>query len=202
MNSELHTFLRTRRSVRRFKADAIPISTIQRILQTATYAPSAHNLQPWRFVVLTNPKIKSRLSETITTRFQQDMVTDGISETEVNVRIERTTRRIQDTPALVILCHDSLQVNHQPDAIGQAAESVMGIQSVASAGLQFLLAAHAEGLGATWICWPLFAPKEVCAALDLPEEWEPQGMVFLGYPAESPNTPERVPLDSLVRWIL
>ena len=36
----------------------------------------------------------------------------------------------------------------------------MGTQSVALAGLQLLLAAHAEGLGGTWICWPLFAPDE------------------------------------------
>src|SRR5687768_2063471 len=50
--TELHNFLRTRRSIRRFKPDPVPASVIEEILTTATYAPSAHNRQPWRFAVL------------------------------------------------------------------------------------------------------------------------------------------------------
>jgi nitroreductase len=73
----------------------------------------------------------------------------------------------------------------------------MGTQSVALAGLQLLLAAHAEGLGGTWICWPLFAPEETRQSLDLPSEWEPQAMIFLGYPAEEPEIPGRNSLESI-----
>jgi coenzyme F420-0:L-glutamate ligase / coenzyme F420-1:gamma-L-glutamate ligase len=51
---DIHNFLRARRSVRRFKTDLIPAPVIQRIIETATYAPSAHNLQPWRFAVVTD----------------------------------------------------------------------------------------------------------------------------------------------------
>jgi coenzyme F420-0:L-glutamate ligase/coenzyme F420-1:gamma-L-glutamate ligase len=76
----------------------------------------------------------------------------------------------------------------------------MGTQSVALAGLQLLLAAHAEGLGGTWICWPLFAPEETRRALDLPSEWEPQGMIFLGYPAEQPEIPRRKAIEEVVRF--
>ncbi|MBU4209506.1 MAG: nitroreductase family protein, partial [Proteobacteria bacterium] len=89
------------------------------------------------------------------------------------------------------------QVRPQPDIFRQQAEAIMGVQSVALAGLQLLLSAHAEGLGATWICWPLFAPQETRAALDLPSEWEPQGMVFLGYSAEEPPIPEGKPLSEI-----
>ncbi|MEW5941732.1 MAG: nitroreductase family protein, partial [Chloroflexota bacterium] len=53
--NELHAFLRTRRSIRRFKPDPVPGEVVSRILATATYAPSAHNLQPWRFIVI-NPR--------------------------------------------------------------------------------------------------------------------------------------------------
>jgi len=43
MNDELDAFLRSRRSIRRFKPDPAPAAFIYRILETATYAPSAHN---------------------------------------------------------------------------------------------------------------------------------------------------------------
>jgi nitroreductase len=80
-------------------------------------------------------------------------------------------------------------------------EALMGTQSVALAGLQILLGAHAEGLGGTWICWPLFAPAETRIALGLSTEWEPQGMLFLGYPFEQPETPIRPPLEEITLWL-
>ncbi|HKY53820.1 MAG TPA: nitroreductase family protein, partial [Anaerolineales bacterium] len=60
---DLHDFLRTRRSIRRFKPDPVPDSVIQNILITATFAPSAHHRQPWRFVVMTDLSVKKRLAD-------------------------------------------------------------------------------------------------------------------------------------------
>ena len=200
MAYDLHTFLRSRRSIRRFKADPIPVDMLQRILETATYAPSAHNQQPWRFVVLTSTEAKARLAEAIAARFRQDMTADGAPAADIQVRVERTVRRAREAPAIVVLCRDRTQVKPQPDAIRQQAEAMMGTQSVALAGLQLLLAAHAEGLGGTWICWPLFAPEETRSALGISPEWDPQGMVFLGYPAEEPETPEKKQLEKISLW--
>ena len=197
MTDTLHAFLRSRRSVRRFSADAIPVDALKRILTTATFAPSAHNKQPWRFVVLVNAEAKSRLIVNITGKFYRDMIADGVSEVEIQKRIESTTRRINEAPVIIVLCQDVTQVNPQPDKERQYAELKMGTQSVALAGLQLLLAAQIEGLGGTWICWPLFAPEETRQSLDLPLEWEPQGMIFLGYPAEKPKLPERIPLSNI-----
>lgn len=201
MNADLHTFLRTRRSVRRFKPEAVQAATIQRILETATFAPSAHNLQPWRFAILTSLESKSHLAEAISARFREDMLADGMPETDIQIRVERSIRRAREAPVIIVLCHDSTRVDPQPNAISQQAEAIMGIQSTATAGLQLLLAAHAEGLAGTWICWPLFASQETLATLNLPVDWEPQGMVFLGYPAESPAAPKRVRLEEIVKWI-
>ena len=74
----------------------------------------------------------------------------------------------------------------------------MAVQSVALAGLQLMLAAHAEGLGGNWICWPLYAQEAARDALNLPETWEPQGMFFLGYADEEPGKKILKPLDELV----
>jgi coenzyme F420-0:L-glutamate ligase/coenzyme F420-1:gamma-L-glutamate ligase len=201
MTDELHAFLRSRRSIRRFKPDPVPADILQRVLETAIYAPSAHNKQPWRFAVLTSAGAKSRLAEAITGRFHRDMTADGAPQADIVARVERSARRLNEAPSVIVLCRDVTQVNPQPDEVRQEAEAEMGRQSVALAGLQLLLAAHAEGLGGTWICWPLFAPEETKQALKLPSDWEPQGMVFIGYPAEEPESPKRKKMSELVKYL-
>jgi len=200
MLDDPHGFLRSRRSIRRFRPDPVPVEMVRRILETSIYAPSAHNLQPCRFVVLTAAEKKLHLAEAITRKFREDMLVDGTPESEIQARVERTFRRAQEAPVIVVLCRDTTQVNHQPESARQQAEMLMGVQSVALAGLQLLLAAHAEGLGATWICWPLFAAEETCVALGLSAEWDPQGMIFLGYPAEQPDAPKRKPVEEISLW--
>ena len=73
----------------------------------------------------------------------------------------------------------------------------MGIQSVALAGLQLMLAAHAEGLGSNWICWPLYAQDKTVDALELPETWLPEAMICLGYTDEEPEEKILKPLDEV-----
>ena len=52
--STFQTLIRTRRSIRRYQHEPIAPEVLQRILEAGTWAPSAHNRQPWRFVVLTD----------------------------------------------------------------------------------------------------------------------------------------------------
>ena len=198
---DLHAFLRSRRSIRRFKPDPVPNDCILRVLETAIYAPSAHNLQPWRFAVITSSVVKESLAKAITARFRQDMQVDGTPEEELQARINRTVCRTVDAPVIVVLCRETTQVKAESSALGRQEEVLMATQSVALAGLQLLLAAHAEGLGGIWICWPLFAPAETRQALGLSAAWEPQGMFFLGYPYEQPEPPVRPPQHDITLWI-
>ena len=200
-NGDAITFLRSRRSIRKFKSIPIPAEIIQRILDTATFAPSAHNLQPWRFVIITNIDVKIRVAEDIASRFREDMLADGFPEVTIKSRVEQTIRRARAAPVIIILCRDSTQVKSQPDLQRRQIEELMSMQSVAIAGLQLLLSAHAEGIGATWICWPLFAKGETRHALDFPSDWEPEGMFFLGYPDEQPEIPEKKPLSEISLWL-
>jgi len=54
--------LLSRRSIRKFRKDQIPQDELQKILEAGRHSPSASNMQPWRFIVLTDPKIKEQLS--------------------------------------------------------------------------------------------------------------------------------------------
>ena len=196
VNQDLHHLLRTRRSIRRFKANPIPDSVIESILTTSTYAPSAHNRQPWRFAIVKQKarSVKSRLGLAITSKMREDMQAEGATDTDIEKRVNSSLRRIEEAPLAIILCRDVEDVR-----VDTEQEKVMGTQSVASAGLQLLLAAHAEGLGGNWICWPLYAPEAVRTVLDLPFSWEPQAMYFLGYPEEEPQIKERKSLKEIVK---
>src|ERR1700690_3849233 len=190
---DAHDFLRSRRSVRRFKPEPIPDSVIERILTTATYAPSAHNLQPWRFVIIKNPEIKSRLARALTDKMRLDMQRESAPESEIEKRVANSLHRIDEAPVIIMLCRDVAEVR-----VDTPEETIMNIQSTALAGLQLLLAAHAEGLGGNWICWPLYATKETQSVLNLPANWEPQAMIIIGSSTETPAMRERKVLDDIV----
>ncbi|HET6594998.1 MAG TPA: nitroreductase family protein [Anaerolineales bacterium] len=195
--TELHNFLRTRRSVRRFKPEPVLDSVIQSILSTATYAPSAHNRQPWRFVVVTDLSAKARLADAMAEDFARDLLHDDVAPEKIQAQIKRSKDRITTAPVAILLCLDMSDMDSYPDEKRQQAERMMATQSVAVAGLQLLLAAHAEGLGGVWACWPLFAQETIQKTLRLPESWEPQGMFFIGYPSQIPEARERKSVESI-----
>lgn len=196
---DLHRFMRTRRSIRRFKADLIPDSVIEEILTTATFAPSAHNRQPWRFAVLTELSAKTRLAESMAKNFQQELENDKLPPDEISARIARSKDRILSAPVVIILSVDMSEMDTYPDSRRTKAEYIMATQSAANAGMQLLFAAHAEGLGGVWVCSPLFAQETVQQILDLPKSWEPQAMFLLGYPAENPEARERKSIKEIVK---
>jgi F420 biosynthesis protein FbiB-like protein len=191
---ELQRFLRSRRSVRRFKPDLLSASIIERLLETAIQAPSAHNLQPWRFVVLQDAEARTRLGEALTDKMRADMTAEGAPRDEIEARVIRSLRRLEQAPATILLCRDVSAVRKDDPE-----EHVMATQSVAAAGLQLMLAAHAEGLGSNWICWPLYAPETTCSVLSLPDTWQPQALFFIGYPDEVPQAKKIKPLEEISR---
>lgn len=195
--ADLHAFLRSRRSIRRFLADTVSDSALERILATATCAPSAHNRQPWRFAVLLKDSSKSALADVMARRFRADLEGDGLPEDQVRARVEKSRARIASAPVVIILCMDLSEMDQYPDASRAEAERVMAIQSTANAGLMLLLGVHAEGLGGVWNCDPLFAPEVVKAALDLPASWEPQALLMAGHTADAPQAPPRKTLDEV-----
>ena len=187
--------IRSRHSVRTFRPDPIPRELLNRILEAATWAPSAHHRQPWRFAVVTDSGAKNRLTEKMGARFQRDLrkSTSGmkeneahahcLSEAQINERVEKSRQRISQAPVVVVLCLDSTCVESFPDAENQQAETLMAQQGVTLAGGSLLLAAHMAGLAGVWMCAPLFAVKEVQEVLHLPGEWQPLGMILLGFAA-------------------
>jgi len=150
-------------------------------------------------VKLITPEAKSHLAETLGADFRHDLKNDGVSENEINRLVNRSRNRIISAPLIVILCADASEMDIYPDTKRKKAEYIMAVQSVANAGMQLLLAIHAEGLGAVWTCSPLFAPDTVQNALDISKTWEPQAMFLIGYADELPKSKVMKEVQSLVK---
>ncbi len=199
MNNPKTDILFTRRSIRRFKPDPVPEPILRRILETAHAAPSAHNTRPWRFVVLRDAAARRMLAERMAEAYARDAEADGQSADAIRARNERSVGRISGAPLAILALQDESVLPAQAGR-GLEGERKMLIQSTAAAVQNILLAAHAEGLGACWVCAPLFCPQAVREALDLPESWVAQALILIGYPAEQPARPDGRALDEVVQW--
>jgi F420 biosynthesis protein FbiB-like protein len=188
-----------RRSLRRYRPDPIPAAVIEEVLRMAIYAPSAHNRQPWRFAVIEAAEVKQQLAAAMGERLRRDLAADGAPLDVIEADAARSYERITSAPVLVLVCLTMAEMDVYPDARRAHLEWVMAAQSVAMAGQNLLLAAHTHGLGACWMCAPLFCPDVVRDVLGLPEDWQAQGLITLGYPAQE-RTKTRKPLGDVVIW--
>ena len=144
-----------------------------------------------------DPAIKQKLADAMTLEFQRDLENDGLPPEEIRKRISRSRDRMTSAPVLILLGLDMSDMDVYPDPKRRQAEYLMAVQSVANAGMQLLLAAHAEGLGGVWVCSPLFVPEIIRGVLEIPSTWEPQAMFYLGYPVVIPGIRERKPIDEI-----
>lgn len=198
MNHDLLDTIRTRRSIRRYTDQPVERALIDSVLEAAMHAPSAHNRQPWRFAVVTSIEAKEKLASALGTRLRADRLADADSPDIVEADVTRSHARIASAPVVILVCLTMTDMDPWPDARRAEAEKRMAIQSVAAAIQNLLLAARALGLGACWMCAPLFAPDAARDALDLPPDWEPQALITLGHPAQEPKPKIMQPLTSKV----
>lgn len=192
--------LAARRSIRDFDPEPISTEVIERLLTAACSAPSAHNRQPWRFCVILDESLKVRLAQTMGEALRVDRIAEGVDADETKAEVNRSYDRISGAPVVIVICLTMEDMDRYLDEPRSHAEYLMAVQSVAMAGENLLLVAHAEGLGACWMCAPLFAQEIVREALDLPSSWEPQAMIILGRPAHEGRDRSRMPLDRVVLW--
>lgn len=193
--------IRGRRSVRQYQPQPVARRLVEQVLEAARWAPSPHGRLPWRFVVLTQPALKTRLAEAMAATWQNNLEMDEQPPEIVAVRLRKSKERMQQAPVLILPCLYLEDLDRYPDAQRQQAETTMAIQSLGAAVQNMLLMAYQLGLDGGWMCAPLFCPEVVVAALDLETTLIPHALITLGYAAADPKRRERLPLDSLIaRW--
>lgn len=190
--------IKTRRSIRRFKPTKISRSTVNEILDLARWAPSAHNAQPWRVVVVDDDAVKGKLAKEMGEAWISDMRKDGVlrEKAERIVKLE-TWDRITKSPIVIVACLTMENMHTHLDSKRRKAEYTMAVQSVAAFVQNLLLSTHYHGLSACWVCGPLFCKDAVRKALSFPRKLEPQAMIIMGYPDEQPAAPSRKFIDEI-----
>lgn len=189
----------SRRSIRRYQPTLVDRALIQRLLEAAAWAPSAHNRQPWRFCVVDSPTRKETLARAMGARLRADLERDGAAPDFIEKDAARSYQRITGAPVLVILCLTMRDMDTYADERRSMNEYAMAMQSTAMAGQNLLLAAHDAGLASCWMCAPLFCPDVVREVLALPDDWQAQALITLGYPAETREKTRR-PVETSVLW--
>ena len=187
-----------RRSIRAYEPTPIPAADLEAVLDVVRLAPSAFNVQPWRFVVVQTPELKARLAEAA---FNQ--------------------RQVHSAPAVIVLYTDMqdalatidevVRPGMSPEQHAQTVATIRGIfgkQSEAeretwAAGQGYialgylLLAAEAHGYQTSPMTG--FDAEKVKALLELPANVRVPALVAIGRGTEEGFSHHRHPLDRIVR---
>jgi F420 biosynthesis protein FbiB-like protein len=150
--------------------------------------------------VLTEFAKKDRLAAAMGARLRADRAADGDNPEDIERDVARSYARLTGAPVLIVVCLSMVDMDIYPDPRRLRNEWVMAVQSTAMAAQNLLLMAHAQGLAACWLCAPLFVPELVQETLNLPNDWQAQGIITVGYAAQEKEK-NRVTLETRVKFL-
>ncbi len=170
---DVYEAIYSRKSIRRYTEEDITPDVILRLLQAACQAPTAGNLQPWRFWVVRNREVKERL---VHAAYGQSFVGRA--------------------PVVVVVGAD-LSVSAR--GYGDRGSHLYALQDTAAAIENLLLAAQAEGLATCWV--GAFNEEAARQALDMAPTVRPAAMISVGHPASPRQKPQREDVSRLTKFV-
>jgi nitroreductase len=188
---QFYEVIKHRRSVRQFMPNVVDSGILKRILEAGMWAPSAGNLQPWRFIVVQDRKIKERLAK-IHTEFSHRTWSSFSPEVARDLAGRGGTWKkeyLVDVPVWIVVCFELTMQKGWDEA---------ALASTWCAVENMLLAATFEGLGS---CPYTLADGEAQAIRDvlpIPRNHRIAAIVHLGYTDAETKAPKRREFKSLV----
>jgi nitroreductase len=178
--------IKTRRSIRRQKPDAIDDETLEKVLDAARWAPSWHNTQCWRFILVRDSSIKERLTGTLFEMKREGTLADNPA-----------AKAVRQAPVLIVACAEMGKSGRDPDdATYRTDKGDWFMFDVALAMENLVLAAHALGLGTVII--GAFDAIKAAEILGVPEGIRVVAMTPLGFPEREGKVPPRKELSEIV----
>jgi len=163
--------IKNRRSIRTYKRQDLAQQTLDKLLEAARWAPSAGNVQPWAFVIVTSQKIKQGIS---LGAFGQ--------------------KSLEEASIVIIVCADEKRAEQ---SYGSRGKTLYCLQDTAAAIQNIMLTAHSLGLGSCWV--GAFKEEEIRKVIRAPKEMRPIALIPIGYPNENPAARNRRPLSEITR---
>ena len=196
--NETLAVIRDRHSIRRFSERDVPGDALEAVLRAANRAPSAHNRQSWRFLVVRGGK-KEELA-----RLASSRAADFPRPASVLLRM--AARSISSAPVVVAVANTGDLIRHGRGLFQRADESTvdffrtMEIQSSAAAVENLLIASTSLGLATVWLGILYLVKDDVRRILG-----EPQGefvaVIPVGWPAAETPGPAKRPLAAVIRCL-
>ena len=178
----LMQIIKRRRSIRDFLPDKCKPGQIRKLIEAARWAPSAHNSQPWRFLLLDREEEKDRLVGAMSSAFRRVLRKDLHPPAEIEDRVRKSSRCLKAVPFLILVCLCREDCRPYPDRRRKRLEEALAHQGIGAAVQNILLRATSLRLGSCWISAPLFCPQAVRKALIFPKNWEPVALIAVGRP--------------------
>jgi nitroreductase len=184
-DTELFAVVHRQRAARAFSPEPLPDGLLARVLDAATFAPSAENRQPWEFVVVRDADARRRLGNVM----QRAWAAGGREFAAARIPAgmladvhEGMTGGVAGAPVLIVVAADTERGLREtvPSSIFPAVQNL-------------LLAATALGLGSALTTLATVFAAEVRELTGLPDHVEPVALVPLGFPARPLGPPRREP---------
>ncbi len=200
---DLLALMRSRRSIRRFSRREVRREELSRLFEAARWAPSNHNRQPWRFLVVDDPVQIGCLAERIRAGVDARLKSlPGVAASYAGELSAHATV-FSSAPVVIVALHKrpvslaAALLEGVPNPVLVSGEPL----SVAMAVQNLLLAAEALQLGTCVMTAPLLSCDVVAGMLSLPPGYDVTCFVAVGYPDEEPETPRRKGLEQIVTFI-
>lgn len=190
--------IKNRRSIRLFTKQEVSDDDIAALLQAGNEAPSAHNQQSWRFIVMRNQK-RQELAQLVTSR-------SGDFPRPASTLLRMAARSIAGAPAVIAIANTGDLIRHGTQLFKVEKEMAhdffrtMEIQSSAAAVENLLLAATSLGLATVWLGILYLIKDDVLEFLGEPKG-EFMAVVPVGYAATSSHRPQKQPVEMKVRYL-
>ncbi len=207
---ELYEGLMTTRAMRRFTDEPVAVETVEAILRAAVQAPSGGNIQPYQFVVVTEPARRQAIADVYRRAWERyepavAAVTPPRRTEEAEAAHRRNwrasdalARNLASVPVLILVLMPDIDMVVSDDEgemdVGPLAASVYpAVQNL-------MLAARAHGLGAVLTTVYRIYEDEVRAVCEIPDRYLVAALVPLGHPTGKWGVAPRRPAPSITSW--
>jgi 5,6-dimethylbenzimidazole synthase len=180
----LRDLLVRRRDVRRFRRDPLPAGAVESLIELACLAPSVGLSQPWRFVIVDDPAIRTAIRENFATCNAQALAVQTPERSHLYARLKLAG--LQEAPCQLAVFAD--RATGQGHGLGRHTMPEMIEYSAVAAVHTIWLAARAQGIGMGWVS--ILDPKAIAQRLGVPDDWKFIGYFCLGYPELDDTVPE------------
>ena len=182
--------IRSRRTIRKFKDEAPPRELVQKIIETAIWAPSAMNTQPWEFIVLTKNE-RDKLSKVAAKSFTclEHRLRELFKEKMVHI-VSEYFRNFGNAPVIIVVLTDILK---------EEVYQIAAIESASAVIQNLSLCAHASGLGTCWMTGPLWVESDIKKHLGIGDDKKIVALIAIGYPNQTPIIPPRKQRE--IKWL-